>query len=371
MTVGPLTGFTIGVTADRRSEEQMQLLRGRGADCMHGRTIRTHALGPETALRDATEEVIKRPTPIVVFTTGIGVRGWLEAAEAMGLAEPLREVLEQADLYTRGPKANGATVTAGLYGTYNAPSARSEEVIQELASRGVEGVRVGVQLDGAPGAHMQKQVEALGAEVVPVPVYRWSLPEDTAPAERLVRAIVEHRVDAVTFTARPAVENLFVLAGNMGLYDQVVAAFGDAVLASCVGETCAGPLSDLEGVEPLIPPRHRLGAQVQQLSTHFAALRRHLILASVPVMVQGRAVVVNGAKEPTMLPDREAQLLSVLAERPGVVYSKSDLLSRIWGPDERDDHVVEVTLGRLRNRLGAAGLGVETVIKRGYRLSES
>ena len=39
------------------------------------------------------------------------------------------------------------------------------------------------------------------------------------------------------------------------------------------------------------------------------------------------------------------------------------------GPASRDEHVVEVTVGRLRRRLGPAGTHIETVMRRGYRLS--
>ena len=66
------------------------------------------------------------------------------------------------------------------------------------------------------------------------------------------------------------------------------------------------------------------------------------------------------------LPERERVLLEALAERPGAVVSKRALLRRVWGPGETDEHVVEVTIARLRQRLGVAGVGIETVIRRGY-----
>ena len=73
--------------------------------------------------------------------------------------------------------------------------------------------------------------------------------------------------------------------------------------------------------------------------------------------------------EPIALSDRERGVLEVLAERPGAVQSKAALLKAVWGGGENDEHVVEVTVGRLRQRLGTAGLAVETVVRRGYRLA--
>ncbi|MEM9748301.1 MAG: uroporphyrinogen-III synthase, partial [Actinomycetota bacterium] len=82
MTTDPLAGFTIGVTADRRSDEQIKLLTSRGAACLHGPVIKTHPIGSEDDLVAATRVLVDAPPDIVVLTTGVGVRGWLEAAEA-------------------------------------------------------------------------------------------------------------------------------------------------------------------------------------------------------------------------------------------------------------------------------------------------
>ena len=70
------------------------------------------------------------------------------------------------------------------------------------------------------------------------------------------------------------------------------------------------------------------------------------------------------------LTDRERSVLEVLSERQGVVVSKQALLQRVWN-DDSDEHAVEVTVGRLRRRLGPAGSSIETVMRRGYRLAAS
>jgi uroporphyrinogen-III synthase len=95
-----------------------------------------------------------------------------------------------------------------------------------------------------------------------------------------------------------------------------------------------------------------------------------LQLANHTVIVDGSSLTVD-AGVATRLPDRERVLLQALAERPGVAVSKRALLRRVWGPGENDEHVVEVTMARLRQRLGVAGSGIETVIRRGYRLNVS
>lgn len=369
MVTGPLAGFTIGVTADRRADEQMQLLEQRGAICMHGPVIRTHPLGPEDVLRRATVEVIDRPPDYALLTTGIGVRGWLEAADALEIGDDLRRALSTATVFARGPKAMGAAVTGGVEVAWSSPQATSAALVTRLAADGVAGKRVAIQLDGAVGDELSSAIQALGAHVVAVPVYRWSLPDDLSPAARIVRAVADGTVDAVTFTARPAVENFLEIADQLGLDDQVMQAMNERVAVFCVGPVCAGRAMELGITGPLQPERPRLGAMVQHLTAWFAQRERELQLAGRSVRLQGRLVTVEGG-EPVRLSDRERSVLDVLAERPGVVHSKRSLLRAVWGVAETDEHVVEVTVARLRQRLGAAAEGIETVVRRGYRLAD-
>ena len=94
--------------------------------------------------------------------------------------------------------------------------------------------------------------------------------------------------------------------------------------------------------------------------------QRTIFLGGCRVELAEGSVVIGDA-EPVVLIGRERQLLDALLTRPGVVVSKQSLLRSIWGNQETSEHVVEVTIGRLRRRLGPAGSGIETVIRRGYR----
>ena len=373
-TPGPLTGFTIGVTACRRADEQIELLERKGANVVHGPAIQTHPLIAEAELAEATRAVVADPPDYTLLSTGIGVRAWFEAAESLDLAEALLDALGRSTVIARGPKAHGAAVTNGLEVHWQAPNGWASEMVDHLASVGASGARVAVQLDGASGAPLAKAVGEIGAVPVAVPVYEWTMPSDTTPAERLVEAMVEGRVDGVTFTARPQVENLATIAERMGRLDELRHALAGPVVAVCVGPVCASGITDLGLPAPVQPERHRLGSMVLAVADTFRGLGREVTLAGIDVRIQGRAVMVPpdvaGLTATVLLTDKERLVLDALAERPGVVWSKHDLLARVWDGAESDPHVVEVTVGRLRQRLGPAGVGIETVIRRGYRLTD-
>ena len=77
--------------------------------------------------------------------------------------------------------------------------------------------------------------------------------------------------------------------------------------------------------------------------------------------------------EPVGLTARELALLATLAAHPGHVFTRAQLLERVWGSALYDDHVVDVTIGNLRRKLEDDPAGprwVQTVRGVGYRLAE-
>ena len=68
---------------------------------------------------------------------------------------------------------------------------------------------------------------------------------------------------------------------------------------------------------------------------------------------------------------REFELLKFLVENRNRVLSRERLLERVWGYNQFiETRSVDVHVGRLRAKLGAAGEQIETVIGLGYRFAE-
>jgi uroporphyrinogen-III synthase len=367
--VPPLAGFTVGVTAARRADELAVLIERRGAAVLHGPAIRIVPLPDDAELLAATRRVAEQPVDVVAVTTGIGLRGWVEAAEGWGLGAPLLDRLRAAKVLARGPKARGAVRAAGLVESWSPESESNAEMLDHLLRSGVDGRRVAVQLHGEPLPGFVGALRRAGAEVVEVPVYRWTGPEDSAPLDRLLDAAVSRQLDAVTFTSAPAATNLLRRARQTGRYEALLGALRSDVLVACVGSVTAGPLAGV-GIRPVRPERARLGGLVRALTLELPARARRLRIAGRDVEVRGQAVLVDG--DLRAVPPAPMALLRALVADPGRVVARQQLLLAMRGDSGRerggDEHAVETAIGRLRSALGEPRL-VQTVVKRGYRLA--
>jgi two-component system alkaline phosphatase synthesis response regulator PhoP len=87
----------------------------------------------------------------------------------------------------------------------------------------------------------------------------------------------------------------------------------------------------------------------------------------ITINMQRREVSVNG--ELIFLRTQEFELLRVLAEEPGRVYSRDQLLYLAWGYDfAGQTRTVDVHVAQLRRKLEKSSVQIETVTGYGYKL---
>jgi uroporphyrinogen-III synthase len=365
----PLAGFTIGVTAARRSEELITLLERRGATVVHAPAIRIIPLVDDIELRRVTTLLVDKPPDVVVVTTGIGFRGWIEAAHDWDVADDLIAALASTRILARGPKARGAIRQAGLCEEWSPQSEASGEVLDRLLAEGAAGLRIAVQLHGAasewePNTDICDALTLACAQVIKVPVYRWEAPKDSRPMDQLIAMIVHGQIDAVSFTSAPAVASMLQRAKALGYVAELVAALRDHVGAFCVGPVTSAPLRRL-GVPTVHPHRYRLGALARLISDEVPRRARHFTAGGHRISVRSATVAVDG--DIRTLPPGAMAVLRRLMANPGRVVSREELLALMPGGGA-DTHAVETAMTRLRSALGAPR-AIQTVVKRGYRLA--
>jgi uroporphyrinogen-III synthase len=361
-----MAGCVVLVTADRRSGELASALARRGATVRHAPALSIVPHEHDDELLAHTRELLREPPEIVVITTGIGFRGWVEAADAAGLADELVATLSRARIIARGPKANGAIQAAGLQADWVAESETSAEILDLLLAEGVSQQRVAVQHHGAGADGLDTELAAAGALVRSLVVYRWGPPPDPVALKLSVIAAADGEIDAAVFTSAPGAAAWLHEMDAQGVGDEVVARTrSGAMVMAAVGPITAKPLRD-RGIEPIVPDRGRLGALVRTLVSHYEQAQSTAVVTTAGRLQVRRTVALLDGHVLPVSPSG-LEVLRMLTSAGGEVVTRAQVLAVLPG-DSTDPHTAEVAVARLREAVGRKGV-IQTVVKRGYRLA--
>lgn len=111
----------------------------------------------------------------------------------------------------------------------------------------------------------------------------------------------------------------------------------------------------------------RVRALLRRAGRGGAGAPQELTFSGIRLLPGARTVTADGA--PVTLTRKEFDLLELLMERSGQVFTRDALLERVWGYDyEGGTRTVDVHVQTLRQKLGACGACIETVRGVGYRL---
>lgn len=171
------------------------------------------------------------------------------------------------------------------------------------------------------------------------------LPEEDGVSilKRLRAGSATRRIQVILLTARGS-EYDKVVGLDAGADDYVTKPFGMMELLARVRSALRRAGADAP------PPVYRLGGLTVDPD-------RHLVLAE---------------GQPVVLTLKEFQLLQLLLERRGTVFTRDQLLNAIWGYSfDGASRTVDVHVRTLRQKLGSAGSCIQTVRGVGYKIGEA
>ena len=215
------------------------------------------------------------PPDLFIFQTGVGTRALFAATDRLGLTDTLQGFLAIALVVVRGPKPTAALRARNVrIDVAAADPFTTHEVLAELADRLSPGQRVVVQRYGETNRELQVALTARGAEIIEIATYRWGLPDDTTPLQRLIDALGRDEIHLVAFTSASQAVNLFTVAERGGQEHPLRQSLGRTLVAS-IGPVCSTALRRL-GVRVDIEARPpKLGPFIAAINTALQANRQH------------------------------------------------------------------------------------------------
>jgi uroporphyrinogen-III synthase len=270
-----LHGLRVLAFESRLSMEIAELIRRRGGEPIVAPSMQEVPLRQNVAAFELLRRLEAGALDVVVLMTGVGLRTLVATVASEWSRERVAAALGRATLVARGTKPVAALRELGRQPDLTAPEPNTwREILATFdAKLPLAGKRVAVQEYGVPKQELIAGLEARGAAVLCVPVYRWALPEDTGPLRAAVRALCDGTIDIALFTSGIQVHHLFQVAADEGGAERLRAALAHVLIAS-VGPVCSEALQE-HGVSADLEPEHpKMGQLVAEVARHGPALLR-------------------------------------------------------------------------------------------------
>ena len=250
----------------RRAEEMRSLIERNGATAFVAPSMRELPLIENSAVFTFLEELQAGQIEVVIFMTGVGARAVLDVVTTKVSREVFFADLWKCTVVVRGPKPVAVLREWGVRIDHRAPEPNTwRELLATLdAEVPLAGRSVALQEYGKPNLELIKALRDRQAIVLPVPVYRWDLPADIEPLRQAVRKLVAGEFDLLLITSAQQIQHLLLVAQQLGLRDQCLAAANRCVIGS-IGPTATETLEDV-GLHADFEPSHpKMGTLVKEV----------------------------------------------------------------------------------------------------------
>ncbi len=267
-------GLRVAAFESRRASEMTSLIERFGGVASVSPSMREVAIAENREAIDFANRVITGGVDIIIFMTGVGIRHLIAEVERHVDRERLLAAISDITTIVRGPKPVAALKELGLQPTYRAPEPNTwREVLATIDQNiNVAQQTVGLQEYGQPNASLVAGLEARGAHVQCLRVYRWELPLDLGPLESNVRALAAGEIDVALFTSSHQVVNMLRMADDLQLTAQLRHGLARAMIAS-IGPTTTETLHELDFHVDVEPQHSKMGQLVVAAAERAGELR--------------------------------------------------------------------------------------------------
>ena len=273
MTKVDFQGLTVAAFESRMATEITRLIERHGGRPLVTAALREISLEDNSATQEFGVRLMNGCVDLLILMTGVGTTTIFDLLKTRYPWSSIVAALEGTVVIARGPKPVAALKAAGLQATLTVPEPNTwHDMMRTLdAHRPVKGLRVALQEYGVSNPDLVKALEQRGAEVFPVPIYKWALPEDLAPIRHALEEIVAGRVHVVLITNAIQVDHVMQVLEQDGKVERFRAALTKMVVAS-IGPTASERLRHHDWPVDFEPSHSKMGILIKVVSEQVASM---------------------------------------------------------------------------------------------------
>lgn len=268
-------GLAVAAFESRMATEMARLIEHYGGRPFVAPALREIPIQDNAAALSFGARLIDGQVDILILMTGIGTTTLFEILRSCHPLSSIMAGIKRTAVVARGPKPIAALKTLGIRPTLTVPEPNTWiEIVSALDEyRHIKGLRVAVQEYGVSNPDLLEALSQRGAEVFPVPIYRWALPEDTGPLKQVLGEIIAGNIDVMLVTNAAQIDHVMQVLEQEGTTEQFKEACRKMVVAS-IGPTASERLRHHDLPIDFEPSHPKMGILVKEISEQVHSVRK-------------------------------------------------------------------------------------------------
>lgn len=265
MNTSNFAGLRVAAFESRMAEEMRRLIERYGGQPLVAPAMQEVPLQDNREVLLFGEQLLAGRLDMVILLTGIGTRVMIDVLLTRYRLEQLTSALRRTVLVVRGPKPKAVLREFDLTSSIDVPEPNTwRDIIEALdREKPPAGLRIAVQEYGVINTELIESLQDRGAQVIRVPVYRWTLPDDLTPLQNALDAILGGRVDVLLVTNAVQIDHAWQVLAQSSRQDQFHGTLCNMMVGS-IGPTATERLRSYGVTVDLEPSHPKMGILVKE-----------------------------------------------------------------------------------------------------------
>lgn len=267
-----LEGINVGLLEARMGGALAELVRRQSGVPHCAPALREARLDCAGLVASFLDDLEKGPRRVIVFLTAGGATALLQEAENQTRLASLTRALDENLVVCRGPKPTAVMARHKITPALTvAQPYTSRELLLALDQLDLRETDVTVVHYGERSRSLSDALTERRARLHELCLYEWRMPENLEPLQRMVRHLIDGRMDALMFTSQIQCRHLFQVASDMNLAEPLRSTLKSNVVVGVIGPVCRAALEEFGLTAQVEPEQPKMAALVAALAQHFSA----------------------------------------------------------------------------------------------------
>jgi len=261
-------GLRVTSFESRRSEEIKKLIQYHKGVARVAPSMKELPVEDSSSVWDFSRKLFSDEVNVIILMTGVGTSLLADLVISEYGRDKFIDAIKKTRIIARGPKPVAALrkydlrpdITIHEPNTWRDILSTIDEEFQNIS-----GLRIAVQEYGVSNTDFISELQSRGAQVYPVVIYKWGLPDDLRPLKKAIRSITEGNEDVVLFTSSQQIANMVYVAKEVGIQDLLYKGFNNVVVGS-IGPSTTETLYNYDISPDYEPDSPKMGNLVKEMA---------------------------------------------------------------------------------------------------------